>query len=55
MSLKLATPIALTGRTSSDYDGEGLVLGGGGFIAVTAETVPIVERFDMNGALASPP
>jgi len=46
---KAETPIQLTGRPSSGWDGEGLVLANGGFIAVTEETVPTVERFDATG------
>lgn len=55
----VGTPIVLTGRTEIAYDGEGLVLSGAGFIAVTNETTPTVERFDLSGkreaAIALPP
>lgn len=44
------TPIRLTGRTEAAWDGEGLVLARGDFIAVTNETTPTVERFDRAGA-----
>lgn len=46
--------IALTGRPSSEWDGEGLALLGGGFVAVTVETNPTVERFSIGGAYQSP-
>lgn len=43
------TPIPLTGRTSSTWDGEGLTRIGDVFFAVTDETAPTVERFDLSG------
>jgi hypothetical protein len=49
-SFTVGTPIPLTGRTETAWDGEGLVREGGGFIAVTRETGPTVERFDASGA-----
>lgn len=45
----VGTPLVLTGRTEAAWDGEGLVREGGGFIAVTVETAPLVERFDATG------
>jgi hypothetical protein len=47
-------PIALTGRPSAEWDGEGLVLSNGGFVAVTVETVPTVERFSLDGTYVEP-
>jgi hypothetical protein len=47
-------PIALTDRPSTDWDGEGLALVSGGFMAVTVETTPTVERFSMSGAYLGP-
>ena len=44
------TPVPLTGRPGSAWDGEGLTRAGGAFIAVTMETTPTVERFDPSGA-----
>lgn len=46
----LKAPIPLTGRTELAWDGEGLVVLGGDFIAVTNETTPTIERFDGSGA-----
>lgn len=46
---KAGTPIALTGRTSVTWDGEGLTRIGDVFFAVTDETAPTVERFDATG------
>ena len=46
----VGTPIVLTGRTETAYDGEGLVLTDDGFIAVTNETTPTVETFSASGA-----
>ncbi|MBX3193172.1 MAG: esterase-like activity of phytase family protein [Labilithrix sp.] len=45
----VGAPIALTGHTAQTWDGEGLVLAGDAFIAVTSETTPTVERFDRTG------
>jgi len=45
----VAAPIALTGRTSTTWDGEGLTRVGDVFFAVTDETAPTVERFDLTG------
>jgi len=45
----VGTPLPLTGRVDTAWDGEGLVRADGGFIAVTQETVPLVERFDATG------
>lgn len=42
-------PIPLTGRPDDAWDGEGLVGTTDGFVAVTHETRPIVERFDRSG------
>ena len=47
-------PITLTGRPASAWDGEGLVLADGGFIAVTVETNPTVERFSLDGVYVKP-
>jgi hypothetical protein len=47
-------PIALTGRPSAAWDGEGLALANDGFIAVTVETTPTVERFSASGAYLAP-
>ena len=46
----VGTPITLSGRPTATWDGEGLVRTGGGFIAVTVETVPTIESFDATGA-----
>ncbi len=43
-------PIRLSGRTETAWDGEGLVVVNGDFLAVTNETTPTVERFDRSGA-----
>lgn len=48
-SFTVGTPIALSGRTDTAWDGEGIVREGGGFIAITVETAPTVERFDTSG------
>ena len=45
--------IALTNRPDATWDGEGLVLTGSGFIAVTVETTPLVEQFTLVGAYDS--
>jgi hypothetical protein len=45
----VGTPLPLTGRTDTAWDGEGLVREGGGYIAVTVEVNPTVERFDAAG------
>lgn len=42
-------PLELTGRTDSTWDGEGLVRDATGFVAVTVETAPTVERFGLTG------
>lgn len=47
----VGTSIALTGRTDAAWDGEGLVRAAGGYIAVSVETAPVVERFDGTGKL----
>jgi hypothetical protein len=49
-SFTVGTPLSLTGRPVATWDGEGLVRAGGGFIAVTVETAPTIERFDTTGA-----
>lgn len=46
----VGTPLALTGRPVATWDGEGIVRSGDGFIAVTVETAPTIERFDKAGA-----
>jgi hypothetical protein len=43
------SPIVLSGRPNPAWDGEGLAREGDTFIAVTDETVPLVERFDASG------
>ena len=48
-SFTVGTPLPLTGRTETAWDGEGLVRADGGFIAVTVETQPLIERFDASG------
>jgi hypothetical protein len=45
----VGTPLPLTGRTDTAWDAEGLVRTNGGYIAVTVETEPRVERFDGAG------
>lgn len=45
----VGTPLPLTGRTDPAWDGEGVVRIDGGFIAVTVETEPLIERFDASG------
>jgi hypothetical protein len=45
----VGAPLALTGRTTATWDGEGLVRDASGFVAVTVETGPTVERFDFQG------
>lgn len=47
-------PIDLTGRPGSAWDGEGIVMAGGVFTAVTVETTPLVERFDATGHYLGP-
>lgn len=49
-SWTVGEPIALTGRKTYEWDGEGLALVDGDFYAVTIETRPLVERFDAGGA-----
>jgi len=44
-----AAPIALRGRTSSLWDGEGIARVGTELFVVTEETTPSVERFDATG------
>jgi hypothetical protein len=44
------TPIDLTGRPVATWDGEGLVKRGSELFAITMETEPRLERFDMSGA-----
>lgn len=49
-AFSVGTPLPLTGRTDSSWDGEGLVrTADGGFLAITVETEPLVERFDAAG------
>jgi len=49
-SFTVGTPLPLTGRTETAWDGEGLVrTADGGFIAVTVESEALVERFDASG------
>jgi hypothetical protein len=48
-ALTVGAPLPLTGRPDAAWDGEGLVRDDGGFIAVTVETAPTVERFDAAG------
>lgn len=48
----VGAPIALTGRTDT-WDGEALVRQGDGYIAVSIETTPLVERFDATGKRTS--
>jgi hypothetical protein len=48
-SFTVGTPIPITGRPDVAWDGEGLVRTGGGYIAVTVETVPTIERIDATG------
>ncbi len=43
------SPIALTGRPGAAWDGEGLARAGDVFFAVTVETAPLLERFDLAG------
>ncbi|MDB5213049.1 MAG: hypothetical protein JWO86_976 [Myxococcaceae bacterium] len=45
----VGTPLPLTGRTDTAWDGEGLIRIDGGYMAVTVETEPRVERFDAAG------
>jgi hypothetical protein len=58
-SFTVGTPLPLTGRADTVWDGEGLVRIDGGYIAVTVETEPRVERFDgagkRTGAVTLPP
>ena len=58
-SFTVGTPLPLTGRADTAWDGEGLVRIDGGYVAVTVETEPRVERFDgagkRTGAVALPP
>jgi hypothetical protein len=57
-AITVGAPFPLTGRGDAAWDGEGLVRHEGGTIAVTNETMPLVERFDAAGkrveALAIP-
>jgi hypothetical protein len=57
-SFTVGTPLPLTGRTDTAWDGEGLVRIDGGYVAVTVETEPRFERFDgagkRTGAVALP-
>lgn len=46
----IGAPLALTGRPSPLWDGEGLIRLGDAFIGVTDESTPLVERFDASGA-----
>lgn len=45
----VGTPIALTGRTETTWDGEGVARVGDTFFVVTNETTPAIERFDGTG------
>lgn len=45
-----STPIDLTGRPGTAWDGEALVQMGSEILAVTVETAPLLERFDGSGA-----
>jgi hypothetical protein len=50
-SFTVGTPLTLSGRAgSAAWDGEGLVRIDSGFVAVTVETAPTIERFDATGA-----
>lgn len=48
-SWTVGTPVALTGRTETAWDGEGVARVGDTFIVVTNETTPTIERFDAAG------
>ena len=48
-SFTVGTPLPLTGRPEPAWDGEALVRQDGAFIAVTQETMPLIERFDASG------
>jgi hypothetical protein len=48
-SFTVGAPIALTGRPEGPWDGEALVRTSKGFIVVTNESTPAIERFDRNG------
>lgn len=48
-SFTVGTPLPLTGRTDTAWDGEGLVRIDSGYVVVTVETEPLVERFDGTG------
>lgn len=45
----VGTPIALTGRVETTWDGEGVTRVGDTFFVVTNETTPTIERFDATG------
>ena len=45
----VGTPIALTGRVETTWDGEGVTRVGDTFFVVTNETTPTLERFDGSG------
>jgi hypothetical protein len=49
-SFTVGAPIPLTGRAAGPWDGEALVRTKTGFIAVTDESAPTIERFDRSGA-----
>lgn len=52
-SATVGDPLALTGRPDAAWDGEGIARIGDEIFVVTQETVPIVERFDSNGAFVA--
>jgi hypothetical protein len=49
-SFTVGAPIALTGRDAIEWDGEALARTRAGFIVVTDESRPTIERFDASGA-----
>jgi hypothetical protein len=49
-SFTVGAPILLTGRPGDTWDGEAVVRLGKDFVAVTDETLALVERFDAAGA-----
>jgi Esterase-like activity of phytase len=46
---KVGAPLTLTARPDAAWDGEGLARTGDTLFAVTVETMPLLERFDLKG------
>lgn len=53
-SVTAKAPVPLTGRTRAGWDGEGITRVGSELFVLTEETVPTLERFDLEGRALGP-